>query len=94
MSKSTSRPRLQKGDHDDGGIIGRSRRVLTDKLQTFVDAEGRAIALILTAGEAHDSSAIYGLVDGNVIVFPVARSRCDGQLSMNNVYINVDNYVD
>ena len=35
--------------------MGRSRGVLTTKVHAVVDAEGRPIALDLTAGQAHDS---------------------------------------
>ncbi len=44
----------KKGGLDDG-CMGRSRGGLTTKIYAVVDAEGRPIALELTAGQAHDS---------------------------------------
>ncbi|WP_303832141.1 IS5 family transposase [Asticcacaulis taihuensis] len=44
----------KKGGLDDG-CMGRSRGGLTTKIHAVVDAEGRPIALELTAGQKHDS---------------------------------------
>ena len=55
-SRSPARRRHQKGGYDDR-CMGRSRGGLTTKIHALVDAEGRPIHLLLTAGQAGDAPA-------------------------------------
>lgn len=43
--------------------MGRSRGGLTTKIHALVDAEGRPVALKLTAGQAHDGKSAEGMLD-------------------------------
>ena len=43
--------------------MGRSRGGLTTKIHAVVDAEGRPIALKLTAGQAHDGRSAEGMLE-------------------------------
>ncbi len=43
--------------------MGRSRGGLTTKIHALVDAEGRPVALELTAGQAHDGTAAESMLD-------------------------------
>ncbi|MEP7457501.1 IS5 family transposase [Phyllobacterium sp. SB3] len=54
----------KKGDVDDG-CMGRSRGGLTTKIHAVVDAEGRPVELMLTAGQAHDSKMAEPML-GNI----------------------------
>lgn len=44
--------------------MGRSRGGLTTKIHAVVDADGLPIRLVLTAGQAHDSTVARELLDG------------------------------
>ena len=52
--------------------MGRSRGGLTTKIHAVVDAEGRAIALELTAAQAHDSQMALPMLnamrDGTIVL--------------------------
>lgn len=52
--------------------MGRSRGGLTTKIHAVVDAEGRPIALKLTAGQAHDGRSAEGMLAsvgaGNILL--------------------------
>ena len=43
--------------------MGRSRGGLTSKIHALVDAEGRPVALELTAGQAHDGQPVPDMLD-------------------------------
>jgi transposase len=43
--------------------MGRSRGGLTTKIHALVDAEGRPIDLVLTAGQAHDGKAAIAMLE-------------------------------
>ncbi|WP_394885705.1 IS5 family transposase (plasmid) [Mesorhizobium sp. AaZ16] len=51
----------KKGDDD--GCMGRSRGGLTTKIHALVDAEGRSVDLVLTAGQAHDGKPAVAMLD-------------------------------
>ena len=44
--------------------MGRSRGGLTSKIHALVDAEGRPVALKITAGQAHDGRSAVDMLDG------------------------------
>ena len=52
--------------------MGRSRGGLTTKIHAVVDANGNAISLKLSAGQAHDGRSAAGLLDtvgeGHILV--------------------------
>jgi len=50
--------------------MGRSRGRLTTKIHALVEAEGRPIDLILTAGQAHDGKPDAAMLEG-------APAQCD-----------------
>lgn len=52
----------KKGGADDG-CMGRSRGGLTTKIPALVDAEGRAIDLVPTAGQAHEGKPAAAMLD-------------------------------
>lgn len=52
----------KRADSDDGGM-GRSRGGLTTKIHALVDAEGRPLALELSADQAHDGKAAENMLD-------------------------------
>lgn len=43
--------------------MGRSRGGLTTKIHALVDAEGRPVDLVLTAGQAHDAKPALAMLD-------------------------------
>ena len=82
MIDSTSiRARQQGATGKRGGrdhCLGRSRGGITTNIHAVVDAKGFPIRLSLTAGQAHDGPAAFGLIDPRTIVLADKAYYADG----------------